>query len=124
MDPTTSYRKLPQTVTTKEELYALVVAVAQVFRTETFTLRLATKGITYLDLANDYYLAFLEGKLAPTQRRAVVNGKPTRPSAILTLPISKSTAFAIVRHDLLDALRRKTTEEKENVELQSTDGME
>jgi hypothetical protein len=47
------------------------------------------------------------------------NGKSTNPSVELTLPISKSIAFYIVQRNLSDALRKKTTEEKENITLES-----
>ena len=113
-----SYKKFPKVIETKEDLYALMVYVAQVFRKHSYSERMAAKGITYLDLANDLFLLFLEGNLSPKSRRPFVNGKATKPSKALELPIDKFEAYGIIHRDLFNILRSPTREEHSRVTLQ------
>lgn len=119
MDVTVSYRKLPQRLTTPDELYSLVVAVAQIFRSRSYAERLAKIGASYLDLADDYFLSYLEGKTKPKKRFPVRNGRKTSPAVELTLPIDKSVAYYIVQRDILTMVTKPTTEERERVSLES-----
>jgi hypothetical protein len=110
---------IPKVIETKEDLYALILNAAQKFRQPCYAARLAMKGFTYLDLADDYFLEFLAGKTKVGPRRPVVNGKQTKPTLRLKLPIAKSAAFTIIRRDLLNALTKQTEEERQHVELES-----
>ena len=123
-NPTTSYRNLPPILHTKEELYSLVVAAAQVFRTKTQASRMAVLSITYLDLADEYFLSWLEGNTKPAYRQPVRKGKEQRETVELELPISKSIAFYIARRGLIHIICLKTTEEKENIKLESWDELQ
>ena len=116
---TTSYRNLPPTLHTKEELYSLIVAAAQVFRTKTYEHRMAEKGMSYLDLADEFFLSWLKNGSKPMCRKPVRGGKATNPAVELTLPISKNIAFYIVKYDLLSRAGKLTLEEREGIELES-----
>ena len=115
----TRYADIPKTIKTNDELYQLIVNAAQKFRQPCYAARLAVKGQTYLDLADDYFLKYLSGDMKVGTRRPVVKGKATKPTHRLELPLAKSTAFTIVRRDLLNALTKQTEEERQNVALES-----
>ena len=121
---TTSYRKLPNVLTSQDDLYALIVAVAEVYRSKAFAVRLAQLGVTYLDLADELYTEVLEGRKKPKARRPLVRGKPTNPSVELELPLSKTVAWGIVKLDLFNKIKAKTLEEREQVTLESLDSLQ
>ena len=116
---TTSYRKLPKVLATQDELYSLIVAVAEGYRAKAFTGRLAQLGVSYLDLADELYTEVLEGRKKPKARRPLVKGKSTNPSVELTLPLDKAVAWGIVKLDLFNKIKTKTREEREQVTLES-----
>jgi hypothetical protein len=121
---TVSYNKLPNVLMTEDDLYSLIVVVAQIFRSQSYADRMAKIGISYLDLADDYYLSYLEGRTKPTKRFPVRNGVSTRPAVELALPIEKTTAYTIVKFDLLTVISRDTPEERANVVLESIEQQE
>ena len=121
---TTSYRKLPKVLTSQDDLYSLIVAVAEVYRSKAFTGRLAQLGVTYLDLADELYTEILEGRKKPKARRPLVRGKSTNPSVELELPLNKTVTWGIVKRDLFNKIKAKTREEREQVTLESLDSLQ
>ena len=114
---TPSYKDVPTILRTHEDMYLLLCVVAQKFRTPRYALRLATKGQTHMDLADEIFLHYMQGKLVPHHRKPMRNGKATRPSIPLFLPVKKSTAYGILVKDMLNLLRCPTSEERARVTL-------
>ena len=110
------YKDLPDVLETKDDLYNLIVVASRKFQQPVYSGRLASKGMTHLDLANELFLKFMEGGLAPKHRR---KGKGTKPATDVLLPIKKNRAYATLSRDLLDLVRKRTPEEKAHVQLVS-----
>lgn len=112
--PALNYKKLPDLIVTKEDLYNLIVVASRKFQQPAYAQRLAIKGMTHLDLANELFLKFLDGGLAPKHRR---KGKGTKPANDVKLPIKKTLAYASLVRDLMNLVNRRTREEKARVQL-------
>jgi len=114
---TPSYKDVPTILRTHEDVYLLLCVVAQKFRTPRYTTRLALKGQSHMDLADDIFLRYMQGKLVPSHRKPMRNGKATRPAIPLFLPVKKYVAYGILVKDMLNLLRCPTSEERAHVTL-------
>lgn len=112
--PALKYNDLPDVLQTKEDLYNLIVVASRKYQQPIYANRLAAKGMTHLDLANELFLRFIGGGLAPKHRR---KGNGTNAANDVTLPIKKTRAYATLSRDLLDMIRKRTPEEKAQVQL-------
>jgi hypothetical protein len=73
----------------------------------------------YTDLANTYFLNYLERRLKPNRRIPFIKGRLTKPAQRLKLPIEKKLAYQIINRDMFDLLRKRTKEEKGHITLAS-----
>ena len=100
---------VPVVLKTQEDLYRVMQCTVKVL--------LHRYGIFDLEVdevANDLFLKWLEtGGKPKGRRRSKVNGKKTKPSIVLELPIRKGMAYYIIRNDVknyLDSVMRKKKE--------------
>jgi len=56
------------------------------------------------EVANDLFIKWMQTGGYPKNRHPVVNGKPTKPSISLRLPIRKGMAYCIIRQDVKNYL--------------------
>jgi hypothetical protein len=108
------YRDLPEIITTNDELYVVFMQAAKTLSPR-WRVRMEQKGLTPADVADELFIQYLE--------KFKFKGKPTKPSIPLFLSINKKTALALIQHDIIDFLSKKTTEEKGNVTLVSLDAI-
>jgi hypothetical protein len=115
-----TYKDLPDTITTNEELYALTIRVVGNLRSATTNTRMTAKGMTHMDVANDLFLRYLQG-LEPKTRRPVIKGKLTSPTMKLAPPVKKRIAYGIITRDALNYISSVTREEHQRVQLVAFD---
>ena|ERR1039458_5256448 len=117
--PVLKYTDLPEVLETKEDLYNVIVIASRKFQQTAYANRLADKGMTHMDLANELFIKFLSGGLAPSHRKSVGN-----PSNLVKMPIGRNRAYATLSRDLMDLIRKRTPEEKAKIRLVTTEGLE